>query len=166
MTVVFINPGSGSVHYYGRPLLRHAWKAIRVFRREMDMDDITIERHPDGEDEGRYGFILRRSIPHQKGTSCEVWMPGLPLDGVRYVQRPDQNILNFPRLLIGKWGSSWVWKWAVGSACEELMTTRELRAAERAEASVGTPIGRAAGSHPEVGGSSPSPPTIYTQVTR
>lgn len=128
-----INPGSGSVYAYGRPLLRHAWKNIRVLRREVAMDDVTIERHPRGQMEGRYGFILRRRIEHRRGTSCDAWMPGLPLADVRYLRHKDQNILHFPRLLIGKYGSSWVWFWAVDDTRHELMTESEKAAEERAE---------------------------------
>ncbi|MET9402659.1 hypothetical protein [Kitasatospora sp. NPDC002965] len=39
-------------------------------------------------------------------------MPGLSLDQVRWMNEPDQNIWNYPRLFVD--GSSWVWWYALG----------------------------------------------------
>lgn len=61
------------------------------------------------EDEGRYTFTIR----NHRDEDVEVEMPGLPLDEVRYMGEPDQDIWDFPRLYVD--GSSWVWKYAISA---------------------------------------------------
>lgn len=59
---------------------------------------------PDG---GRYPF----KVLFADGRTVEVDMPGLPLDQVRYLGEPEQDIWAFPRLYVD--GSSWLWKYAL-----------------------------------------------------
>lgn len=132
-TAVIINPGTGPVE---RAYAKEAWKNIRAFRRDLGFTNprVTIERVADwDEGDGRYGFRLVRGI-----RSCEVDMPGWPLERVRWMRRPEQNIWHFPRLYVE--GSSWVWFYALSEAQRTLRDhdgsiekrlKREERAADR-----------------------------------
>ena len=51
--------------------------------------------------------------------SRKIVMPGKPLDKVRYVGSPDQNIWDYLRLFVD--GKSWVWEFAVGKARDHLI---------------------------------------------
>lgn len=108
---VFINPGSGPVV---DATVENAAFNMGAFTADLlhrdDTDIPSVERNPDLDDEGRFGWVL-----HFSDRDIEVEMPGLPLAQVRYMQDPSQNIWDFPRLYID--GSSWVWKYAL-SACE------------------------------------------------
>lgn len=55
---------------------------------------------------GRYRFELIHG-----DRTCEVDMPGLPIEQVRYLGNPEQNIWDFPRLYVD--GSSWLWAYAI-----------------------------------------------------
>lgn len=61
--------------------------------------------------DGRFPFRLTVN-----GHQSIVEMPGLELAAVRYVQAPDQSIIDFPRLYIN--GSSWVWCYGVDILAE------------------------------------------------
>jgi hypothetical protein len=63
--------------------------------------------------DGRFSFALTLD-----GRECEVDMPGIPIDRVRFTGAADQNIWDFPRLYVN--GSSWVWIYAVGSVADAL----------------------------------------------
>ena len=125
---VIINPGTGPVT---SATLRHAWSAARVLRRDLEgfarayrddhppipWSDVRIIRRPRLDSNGRYGFVFKRG--HRR---CELDMPGLPIERVRYVGSPGQNIWHFPRIYIDD--SSWVWMYAVSSAREALSTPK------------------------------------------
>lgn len=115
MTVVAINPGTGPV--WGT-YLKNAWKNIRIMRRELFAAGhpwLTVKRHNGEHEDGRYLFEFRH-----KRKRCEVWMPGLPIDRVRFISADGQNPWDFPRLLIGEYGNSWLWMYAVGDVESEL----------------------------------------------
>lgn len=112
MSVIFINPGSGPVA--GRPLLSDAWKNVRVFRRDCGLLGVaSIARVRKEDSDGRYGFLLRSTEKPRK--KCMVWMPGIPIEQVRYRMNTTDNAWHFPRLLTGEYGSSWLWPFAVNS---------------------------------------------------
>ena len=108
---IIINPGSGPVR---GATIENARANMRTL-----LDDVR-ERFNCGaemvfgladEGDGRWSCTIRVD----GRTKHEVEMPGLPLEQVRWVDDPDQNIWDFPRLYID--GSSWVWKYAI-EACD------------------------------------------------
>lgn len=107
---IFINPGSGPV--------ADATAAAASCNMEDFIRDLTAAGHTCGaltglprlDGAGRFGFVLEVD-----GQAHEIEMPGRPLDEVRWMDDPDQNIWDFPRLYVD--GSSWVWKYAL-SVCE------------------------------------------------
>lgn len=108
MSILIINPGTGPV---GGANLGNAEHVIQVFAGEVAArfgDPVRISRadHLD-DDKGRFGFTLSG----EKIGTHEVEMPGLPLERVRWVDEPDQNIWHYPRLYVD--GESWVWLYAV-----------------------------------------------------
>jgi hypothetical protein len=106
--IVHINPGSGPV---SDATEAHAAINITAF-----LDDLAIEhdvlrpaiRHGEMDEGGRFGWTIRVD-----DVWFEIEMPGIPLDQVRWIDGPEQNIWNFPRLYVD--GSSWVWKYALAS---------------------------------------------------
>lgn len=128
MSGVIINPGSGPVGDLGHPSLANAWENIRVFRRDLTdaWKDVQIERVPrrarrEEREDGRYGFVLSLSVPNRKRPlRCEVWMPGLPLKRVRWFDEKDGDIWDFPRLYVGRYGTSWIWTYALNDVADEL----------------------------------------------
>ena len=127
MVGVIINPGSGPVD---GALCRDAWKNVRQLRRDLAgvaaryedeqpiASGVTIVRKPQIDERGRYGFTLILGK-----RRCEVEMPGIPIERVRYLGTPDQNAWHFPRLYVD--GSSWLWMFAVTSVREALAATRK-----------------------------------------
>lgn len=119
MSVVIINPGSGPV--YGAEY-EDARKNIDVLIKDAGFDPEQCEIiHPEVETcptcghtppaldyDGRYHFDIKLN-----GRTCEVDMPGLPIDQVRWQKKPYQNIWDFPRLYVD--GSSWVWLYATNA---------------------------------------------------
>ena len=108
---IFINPGTGPV---AGATEVHAAFNMGVFTADLIGAGIQVtsaEQRPDLDDEGRFGW----KITTADGREAEIEMPGLPLARVRWMDEPDQNIWDFPRLYVD--GSSWVWKYAL-SACE------------------------------------------------
>lgn len=71
------------------------------------------EKDKESDANGRFRFVLVRGE-----RRCEIDMPGLPIDRVRYVGGEGQDIWDFPRLYVD--GSSWVWKFAVNRARDKL----------------------------------------------
>lgn len=116
MTVVFINPGTGPV---GGALLKNAIKNMRQWVKdahEAYPHKYRFERAASRDNgDGRYGFIVTHTRPSRRRgakpgevVECRhtVDMPGLPLERVRYLGKP-QDIWEFPRLYVDD--SSWVW---------------------------------------------------------
>ena len=106
---VFINPGSGPVD---GATIEYATTNMARFMDDLVADGHIVTADGVGEDQGdgRWRFVIVVD-----GQEREVEMPGLPIDRVRWMGEPDQNIWDFPRLYVD--GSSWVWKFALG-ACE------------------------------------------------
>jgi hypothetical protein len=111
MTILVINPGSGPVE---EASLDCAAENIKVYAEDIakhhDLVVKDIFRQEEEDDRGRFAF----AIDVEKGALKRrllVDMPGLPVEKVRYVGRPEQDIWEFPRLVID--GSTWVWEFAV-----------------------------------------------------
>lgn len=105
--MLIINPGSGPVP---EATEGEALAAMRQFVNDlfaMNIKAIDL-RQPGLDGNGRYGFALH--LPG--GRVVEIEMPGLPIDQVRWMDEPGQNIWDFPRLYVD--GDSWVWKYALG----------------------------------------------------
>jgi len=108
-----INPGSGPVR--GRTTLKDAWKNIRALRREAGLlGKVDVARVCDDDNEGRYGFRLRTWSNLRR--FCDVQMPGCALA----VLKAPTGLP--PRVLVGEFGSSWMWKFAIPACLDELMT--------------------------------------------
>lgn len=102
-THVFFNPGTGAVPDATSEQAQPNMPQLLI---DAGYPDATFLRCPDDDyGDGRYCFIVYRNE-----RQCEVQMPGLPLENVRYLGREDQNIWHFPRLYID--GASWVWLYA------------------------------------------------------
>jgi hypothetical protein len=106
MTFIF-NPGSGLVAGADEGL---AGTNIQDFVKDLGLEfPIEITRKPSKDARGRFGFTLNGN-----GNETVIEMPGLPLEQVKYMNNPDQNIWDFPRLYVD--GSSWVWCYALDIA--------------------------------------------------
>jgi hypothetical protein len=126
-----INPGTEPIYrtLSKQVLVKHAESNMRVFVKDVRKQHGTrlgIERaNRKWDGDGRYAFwILRlgrcptcgrqytdRGRVHPRRVL--VLMPGLVLDQVRYMGKP-QNIWHFPRLYVD--GNSWVWCFAINAA--------------------------------------------------
>lgn len=101
---VIINPGSGPCHDAQES---YAAENIKQFVKDCEVEGLEWERRPDLDmGGGRFAFIVK-----DKRLSFEIQMPGLPLNKVRFMDEPGQNLPDFPRLYRDK--SSWWWKWAL-----------------------------------------------------
>lgn len=112
MTVVVINPGTGPVR---EATVAQAEANIKVYAQDIAKKHglvVLATRREESSDtgDGRYVFLLDCEKEGRKWT-LEIQMPGWPLEKVRYLGTPDQNIWDFPRLYVD--GSSWVWKFAM-----------------------------------------------------
>jgi hypothetical protein len=103
---VIINPGSGPVE---GATAADAKYNISAFVGDLGLSDVKVRRKRALDSGGRYGFVLTFD-----SRKCEITMPGLPLEQVRWMNEPEQDIWDFPRLYVD--GSSWVWKFALNSA--------------------------------------------------
>jgi len=111
---IIINPGSGPVRNATR---ENAWANMTVFIADLKegghakaVDMLPQPEAP--EDSGRWTF----TITADKQVH-EIEMPGLPVDQVRWMDRPEQNIWDYPRLYVD--GSSWVWFFALTTTMNE-----------------------------------------------
>jgi len=114
MTII-INPGSGPVSNATR---EDAEANMAVYIADLKADGhakaVDLLPQPDApEDRGRWTF----NITADKEVH-EIEMPGLPIEQVRWIDLPEQNIWDFPRLYVD--GSSWVWKYALVSTMNDL----------------------------------------------
>ena len=98
--IAIVSPGAGRIH--GRVLLKHAWKNMRLFRREV-ASQARIVRETGHDSEGRYVFVL--VLDNRVVSVC---MPCLPWPG------GDQH--DWYRLYVE--GNSWFWCYAVEIARE------------------------------------------------
>lgn len=106
---IFINPGSGPVPGASAEA---AEANLATFAEDLRSRGHQVQvGQATGEEEGRWSFpVTVDDVVHQ------VEMPGLPLEQVRWLDEPDQNIWHFPRLYVD--GSSWVWKYALDAAAD------------------------------------------------
>lgn len=132
--MIVINPGTGPVDnsseehaeanmkVYGEDIAKQNGVAVTAIHRDKTLDY----------GEGRFAFRMDIEKGGKKRT-LEVQMPGLPIDKVRFLGRPDQDIWHFPRLYLD--GSSWVWKFAVnlGDLKEEDLEAIETRCPQKIE---------------------------------
>ena len=117
MTMVIINPGTGPVE---GSTLEHAYRNMEALLRDAGCPAAKWRRDPARDVEGgRWPFLVTcpPNAEEPREWDCLVDMPGIPLDEVRYVGGPGQNIWDFPRLYVD--GSSWVWKFAVSQLREK-----------------------------------------------
>lgn len=96
---VIINPGSGPVP---NATYEQALANMDVLIADAGAPQAKITPGHSNYDDGRYLFVVTLN-----GRESEVLMPGLPLEKVRFLRKPEQNIWDFPRLYVD--GSSWVW---------------------------------------------------------
>lgn len=110
---IFINPGSGPVAGAIEAEARKNVDALCADLRERghaaEVSENTTWRD-DGE--GRWETMIVVD-----GIGVDVDMPGLPLAQVRWMNEPEQNIWDFPRLYVD--GSSWVWLYALDACCPD-----------------------------------------------
>lgn len=93
----------------------HAGPTLAAFVADLHLDGVTHTRNAAADAEGRYGFTLALG-----DRSCEILMPGLPVERVRRVDQ-HQKIWEFPRLFVGE--QSFVWDYAVRAARRDLRAT-------------------------------------------
>lgn len=104
-----LNPGTGPVE---NAALQHAIDNMQTFVVDAGVPTAIVTHQPRCDKDGRFSFLVEFD-----GNNHDVDMPGLPLEKVRYLGEPDQNIWHFPRLYVN--GSSWVWKYAIGMLTKE-----------------------------------------------
>ena len=115
---LIINPGTGNV--FGAEL-DHALANMKVWMAEIPNTKTASHTYNESRTKeewdkypnmarGRFLFDVEVELHDGKKFSLEVEMPGLPLDKVRFIGAPEQNIWDFPRLYVD--GSSWVWKYS------------------------------------------------------
>ncbi len=116
MTTVIINPGTGPVD---GATLDHAHTNMIQLLKDAGCPDAKLRRDvEEAEDDGRFAFLVTcpPDEDHPRDWEVSVLMPGIPLEDVRWLDKPGQNIWRFPRLYVD--GSSWVWKFAVSQLRE------------------------------------------------
>jgi hypothetical protein len=86
-------------------LIADGRREVFVVNSSDERDNLTAD--------GRYGFDLAVD-----GRRFIVVMPGLPLERVRYVNGPGQDIFAFPQVDIS--GRSWAWMYALRAVVSEL----------------------------------------------
>lgn len=108
---LFVNPGTGDVE---DATLKDAKDSIEQFVSELKIDDITIKHRSKRDERGRYCFVLKHN-----GQKCEIMMPGIPIEQVKFSDPKTQNAWHYPRLYVD--GGSWLWLYAVEIARETLL---------------------------------------------
>jgi hypothetical protein len=104
MTIAFINPGTEPIQNASFDL---AVRNMDIFLNDCGFTKLPINCAQSLDRDGRYGFII--TTPN--GKACEVLMPGLETDRVRY--KVGDNPFLYPRLYVD--GSSWLWSYAVNA---------------------------------------------------
>lgn len=111
MTNFIINPGTGPC--------KNATEENAIINMNKFIEDLEIKKEkvefsriPEYDyntehHDGRFAFILNIGADH----SYEIQMPGISLENVRFLRKPDQNIWDYPRMYVD--GSSWVWYYAL-----------------------------------------------------
>jgi len=99
---VVVNPGTGDIK---NTTEKNAVFNMQHYIIDCNVAGLSFERVPDRDyGGGRYAFILRREGYEQE---CEIQMPGVPIENVRFLGKKNQHIWEYPRLYID--GSSYVW---------------------------------------------------------
>ena len=114
---IWINPGTGPVSEATEKNARANLPQL-VLDASLDPEQVKVTRIAEWDDDGRYGYELAL-----EGRACEVLMPGLELERVRYIDEETQDIWDFPRLYIN--GSSWVWMFAIDLVRDSLLADVE-----------------------------------------
>ena len=121
--MLIINPGTEPVE---GATLEHALANMEQLKRDAQLFDDVLQKHLSEKDAGgRYSFVLVLPAGAGFGGSRAVTidMPGLPLEQVRYLAQPDQDVWDYPRLYIE--GSSFLWIYVVGQLNIALMQEQE-----------------------------------------
>jgi hypothetical protein len=120
--VAYINPGEGPVDAGadGELLASLASEHLLIDTFGADAALWRVERDEELDDAGRFGFALTRDDPSYR---VRISMPGLPIEQVRFIQSPDQNIWHYPRIFVRvpaapAWPDSWVWCYCVDALRE------------------------------------------------
>ena len=110
---VILNPGSEPV---ANASVENASVNMEVFAENVmakhGYDHVYFSRRPSVDDDGRYGYALMCDA-----HVFDIEMPGLPLEQVRWMRLPGQNIWEFPRMYVD--GNSWVWLHALNNTAPE-----------------------------------------------
>lgn len=104
---ITINPGSGPVEGATLEQAKANMDAFCADLKKAGLHPTGLTRNEAADGQGRYGYVVAMG----DARKVEVEMPGTPLDQVRYVDAPGQDIWDFPRLYID--GGSWIWMFAV-----------------------------------------------------
>lgn len=105
--IFVLNPGTGPILESSREQAR---ANLPVFLKDAgySIDEVIIMEPNEEPTDGRYRFNIQYG-----DRMCRVYMPGLPLERVRYTGSPGQFAGDFPRLYIDH--SSWLWQFAVNA---------------------------------------------------
>jgi hypothetical protein len=109
---IVVNPGSGPVQ--GATYVNARVNMVKFC---LDLVETGVAKESGYRDTiglqgGRWSFTVTAD-----GHEYLIEMPGLPLDCVRFMDMPDQNVWDFPRLYVD--GSSWLWMFALTSCQPE-----------------------------------------------
>lgn len=122
MPTIIINPGTGPVEGASeREAIANAGYLcvdLADFEGDPKVPQADFFRMPERDEDGRYGFRFESGE-----YSAVVDIPGLPIEQVRYIKAPDQNIWHYPRLYIND--SSFVWFYVINLLRRELTGTIE-----------------------------------------
>lgn len=112
------NPGSGPV---ADATEECAIECIQQFITDLHQPTAywAWGRRPELDKEGRFGFTLNADY----GATCEVLMPGLPIERVRFFEGLGQDIWQYPRLYVD--GQSWIWCFALPMVHRAFHNARE-----------------------------------------
>jgi hypothetical protein len=116
---IIVNPGTEPVSGadYGHAKDNMAHLAVDVKAAGARWAKVLEVKYPDDGD-GRFVFMIE-----VEDRWHHVTMPGIPLAEVRWMDEPDQNIWDYPRLYVD--GSSWVWKYAINALLPEQFDGKE-----------------------------------------
>lgn len=109
----YINAGTGPV---ADATEAFAVKAMQQFALDTKAESFA-RRHKRHDSDGYYSFHIYRRNKRGKLRKHVVEMPGLPLEKLRWMDLPTQNIWHFQRLYID--GSSWVWFYAINRVIDD-----------------------------------------------
>lgn len=101
---VVINPGTEPLDDSKE---EYADQNIAQLVKDLGLEGVTYQRDaPKDYGEGRFAYQLSF-----EKKNVEVQMPGWPLERVRFLDKADQDVFDFPRLYVD--GGSWLWQYAI-----------------------------------------------------